>query len=155
MHRDLNKKCNVLDLGKRTIINQEDDFKNMIVEKKKIAVAAVAKIPAAAKRLRDAQENFDKLNRDIVDTKEEHEDAEEDLVKYKKRVIDQSKLCSEYLNERDNIERQLESVNAVEDNIGGSSSSNSSSSPSVDTGSKRGRSSSSSSSSSSTTRGSK
>jgi len=92
--------------------------------------------------------SLDAITKAVKDTREEHEEAEENLVKYKKRVIDHSKLCSEYLNERDNIERQLESVDIS------SSSGSSSSSPSLPAGSKRGRSSS-SSSSSSTTRGSK
>ena len=153
MHRELNKKCNVLDLAKTTIINQEDDFKNMVVKTKIEASAAKKKIPAATKLLRDAQANFDKVNQDVVDTKEEHEKAEENLVEYKKRVIDHSKLCSEYLNERDNLERQLEGVGSMEEVQSGSSSSSSSSSPLLPAGSKRGRSSSSSSSSS--TRGSK
>ena len=77
MHRELNKKCTVLDLAKTTIINQEDDFKNMVVKTKKKAVAAEKKLSTATKRLRDAQDNFDTANQDVVDTKKEHEKAEE------------------------------------------------------------------------------
>jgi hypothetical protein len=112
-------------------------------------------LDAAKMNFDAAKKNLDAITKAVKDTKKKHKKAEKNLVVYKQRVIDHSKLCSEYSNERENIERQLESMNATEGVDSGSNSSSSSSS-SVPTGSKRGRSSSSSSSSSSsTTRGSK
>jgi TPR repeat protein len=153
-HRELNTKCVGLDLAKTNVLKKENKLKKEVTKTQKKAVAAEKKVPVAEKRLRDAQDNLDKVNQAVVDTKKENLKAELNLAKHKIHVYDVSKLCSEYLNERENIERQLESVNATE-NEGGGSSSSSSSSSSVPTGSKRGRSSSATSSSSSSTRGSK
>ena len=153
MHRELNKKCNVLDSAKTNVLNQENELKKEVTKTQKKAAAAEKKVPIAEKRLKAAQDNLDRINQAVKDTKKENKTAEKKLEKHNKRSIDLNKLCSEYSNERENIERQLDSVNAMEDLDGSSSSSSSSSSLSV--GSKRGHSSSSSSSSSSSTRGSK
>ena len=156
-HRELGKNSIGLELAKTNVLSQQEDLKNEMTKTQKKVVAAEKKVPIAEKRLKDAQKNLDKINQAVADTKAENTKAEENLVKHKTRVVGQSKLCSDYSNERENIERQLESVNAME-LVGGSSSSSSSSSLSpLAAGSKRGRSSSSSSSSSlsSTTRGSK
>jgi len=154
-YRELSKKSNGLELAKANVLSKQEKLKNKVTTTQEKAAAAENMVPIAEKQLKEAQDNLDKINQAVVDTKKKNTKAKKKLVKYKTHVHDVSKLCSEYLNERDNIERQLDSVNATE-NENGDSSSSSSSSSSVPTGSKRGRSSSSSSSSSSsTTRGSK
>ena len=52
----------------------------------KEAVAAEKKVPIAEKWLKEAQDNLDKINQAVVDTKEEKTKAEKNLVKHKKRV---------------------------------------------------------------------
>ena len=154
MHRELNKKCAELESAKTNVINQEDDFKNTIVQTKERVKAAKNQVIATEKTLEELQKKLITDKKAVKVTRRANTKAEENLVKYKKRVIDLRKLCSEHSNERDNIERQLESVDAMEEVDSDSSSSSSSSPPLLPAGSKRGRSSS-ASSSSSTTRGSK
>ena len=154
-HRELNKKCNVLDLAKTNVINKAEETETNVTKTQKRVIAAKKEVPIAEERLKAAQDNLDKINQAVVDAETEHKKVKKKLVKDKKRVVGVSKICSEYLNERENIERQLESVNAMDKIDSKSSSSSSSSSLPLAAGSKRGRSSSSSSSSSSTTRGSK
>ena len=157
MHRKLNRECQALALAKTNIIKQEDAFEKMVVKTNKKAFSGKEQMRAARKEADDAVKKLNAITKAVKESNDYKEDmkAEKDLVEYKKRVIDHSKLCSEYLNKRENIGRQLKFVDAMEDtNSGSISSSSSSSSSSLPTGSKRGRSSS-SSSSLSTTRESK
>jgi hypothetical protein len=155
MHRELNTKCVGLNLAKRSVMNTVEETKNKVSKSEKKVVAAKKHVPIAQERLRAAQRNLIRINQAVEDAEEEHEEAEEKLVKESARMVGVNKLSSEYLNERENIERQLNSVYSMEVIDSGPGSSSSSSSSSLPAGSKRGRSSSSSSSSSSTTRGSK
>ena len=83
----------------------------------------------------------------MEDAEEEHEIAKDELTALKKCALDTERLNSEYTNQKNSMERQLESVNGLEVETNSRSSSLSS----AVVGSKRGR----FSSSSSSTRGSK
>ena len=149
-YRELNKKGVGLNLAKTNVINTVEATKKKVSKSEKKVVAAKKKVPIAQEHLRAAQRNLIRINQAVEDAEEEHEQAEEKLKEDSARMVGVNKLSSEYLNERENIERQLESVNSMEVTHSGSGSSSSSSS-SLPVGAKRGRSSSSSSSSSSST----
>jgi TPR repeat protein len=151
-HRAVSTKCVGLELAKVSVNEKQELLKSSVAKLEKKVTATKKKVPVAQKRLDAAQANFDKVEQAAEDAEEEHETAKKALVKQKKLVLDTERLNSEYTNKKDSMERQLESVNGMNE----ISSSSSSSSSSAVGGSKRRRSSSSSSSSSSsTTRGSK
>ena len=91
-HRELNKKCVGLDLAKTNVLKKENDLKKEVTKTLKKAVAAEKKVPIAEKRLKDAQDNLDKINQAVVDTKEENTKAKAKLVKHKRFVVGVSKL---------------------------------------------------------------
>ena len=154
-HRELNKKCVGLDMAKATVTNKAQDTKKRVTTAERNVVAATKKVRAIEMTINELQKRLEVEKQAAKDAEEKQEEAEDKLIEDNIRVVDVSKLCSEFSNEREDIERQLESVESDVD--GGSSSisaSSSSSSLSLPAGSKRGHTSlSSSSSSSSTTRG--
>ena len=70
-HRELNTKCAGLDLAKTNVLNQENYLKKEVTKTQKKAVAAKKKVPIAEKRLKAAQDNLDKINQAVKDTKKE------------------------------------------------------------------------------------
>ena len=71
--------------------------------------AAKKKVPVAQKNLDAAQSNFDNVEQAVEDAEEEHQTAKDELTELKKRVLDTERLNSEYTNQKDSMERQLES----------------------------------------------
>jgi len=142
-HRSVSTKCVGLELAKVNVNEKQELLKSSVAKLDKKVTAAKNKVPLAQKRLDAAQANFDKVEHKVEDVEKEHEAAKEELTELKKRFLDTERLNSEYTNQKDsnNMERQLESVNGLNEE---SCSSSLSSSSSSSVGSKRGRSSSSS-----------
>lgn len=78
-YRELGQKSKGLELAKANVISKQEELKNAVTTTQKEAVAAEKKLPAAANRLKKAQDNYDKINQTVVDTKEKNTKAEENL----------------------------------------------------------------------------
>jgi len=133
-YRELNQKCNQLFLESQQLQIIKEVAKIQVTKTQKKVEKQRKKVPTAEKRLKAAQDNLIKVNQAVKDAETDHEQAEEKLVKDQERVVVVYNKDSEYTNERDNIEKQLKSVDAME-NVGDGSGSGSSSSSSSSTAS--------------------
>jgi hypothetical protein len=124
-HRSVSTKCVGLELAKVNVNEKQELLKSSVAKLAKKVAAAKKKVPLAQKRLDAAQAHFDNMGQAVEDAEKEHETAKEELTDQKKRVLDTERLNSEYTNQKDSMERQLESVNGLEEDSNSSSSSSS------------------------------
>jgi tetratricopeptide (TPR) repeat protein len=148
----LNTKCLQLDTISTMMKEKQEGLQKTVAAMAKKVTAAKKKVPAAEKRLKTAQEHLANVNKAIVDTQKEHEEAQTKLDKHNDSVTTMNKVHRELSNEKETIASDLGNINSMHGEAStschSSSSSSTSYSSSSSVGSKRGRSSSSSSSSS-------